>query len=142
MRIMAVDVGEKRIGIAVSDGSGLIASPYGKIDRETQRKDLDLLARKVSELDVGKIVVGMPMGIDGEAGEAAQNVQQFVNALRAKVTVSVVTQDERFSTREAEKMLISADRSRAQRREVIDQVSAAILLQTYLDRQSLPQGQE
>lgn len=134
MRTMALDVGEKTVGIAVSDELGITASP-----RETLRRDgseLERLAGLVTAEEVGEIVVGLPISLNGTLGPSAQRTLAFVEQLRARVTVPVVTWDERLTTAEAEKMLIAADMRRSRRRQVIDQVAAALILQNYLSRKA------
>lgn len=131
---MALDVGEKTVGIAVTDELGITASP-----RETLRRDgseLDRLARLVGEEHVGEVVVGLPISLNGTLGPSAQKVLQFVEELRGRLEIPVETWDERLTTAEAEKMLIAADTKRAKRRRVIDQIAATLILQGYLRRKS------
>ena len=134
MRTIALDVGEKTVGIAASDELGIVASP-----RETLRRDgteLDRLVAMVDREEVGEVVVGLPISLNGTMGPSAQRVLAFVELLRARVTIPVVTWDERLTTAEAEKMLIAADTRRAKRRQVIDQIAATLILQNYLGRKS------
>lgn len=140
MRLMALDVGEKTVGIAVSDELGIVASP-----RETLRRDgseLDRLAALVAREEIGEVVVGLPISLNGSLGPAAQQVLAFVELLRGRLTISVATWDERFTTAEAHKTLIAADTRRAKRRQVVDQVAASLILQGYLRRRSLERGEE
>ncbi len=135
MRTIALDVGEKTVGIAVSDELGITASP-----RETLRRDgteLDRLAAMVAAENVGEVVVGLPISLNGTLGPSAQKVLEFVEQLRQRLTIPVVTCDERLTTAQAEKSLISANVKRAKRRQVIDQVAAALILESYLRRKSL-----
>lgn len=135
MRSMALDVGEKTVGIAVSDELGISASP-----RETLRRDgteLDRLQGLVRAEDVGEVVVGLPISLNGTLGPSAEKVLEFVGQLRERVTVPVVTWDERLTTAEAEKMLIAADTRRSKRRKVIDQIAATLILQNYLRSREL-----
>lgn len=132
---MALDVGEKTVGIAVSDELGIVASP-----RETLRRDgseLDRLAQMVRHEEIGEVVVGLPISLNGSLGPSAQRVLEFVEQLRPRVTIPVVTWDERLTTAEAEKMLIAADTRRSKRRQVIDQIAASLILQNYLRSKSL-----
>lgn len=132
---MALDVGEKTVGIAISDELGICASP-----RETLKRDgteLDRLQKMVTTEPIGEIVVGMPISLNGTMGPSAQKVMTFVGQLRERVTVPVETWDERLTTAEAEKMLIATDTRRAKRRKVIDQIAAALILQNYLRRRDL-----
>jgi putative Holliday junction resolvase len=135
--MMALDVGEKTVGIAVSDELGITASP-----RETLRRDgteLDRLQRLVGAEEIGEIVVGLPISLNGTLGPMAQKVLEFVGQLRERVTIPVETWDERLTTAEAEKMLIATDTRRAKRRQVVDQVAAALILQGYLRRREFRQ---
>lgn len=132
---MALDVGEKTVGIAVSDELGICASP-----RETLRRDgteLDRLQKLVTSEEIGEIVVGLPISLNGTLGPMAQKVMEFVGQLRERVTIPVETWDERLTTAEAEKMLIATDTRRAKRRQVIDQIAASLILQNYLRRKDL-----
>lgn len=130
MRAIALDVGEKTVGIALSDELGITVSP-----RETLRRDgseLDRLVELVRTEEVGQVIVGLPVSLNGSLGPSAQAVLTFVEQLRPRLTIPVVTWDERLTTAEAEKMLISANVKRAKRRQVIDQVAATLILQSYL----------
>jgi len=138
MRVMALDVGEKTVGVALSDELQITASP-----RETLRRDgaeLDTLQRIVTDDAVGEIVVGLPISLNGTLGPSAEKVLEFVAQLRARVTIPVVTWDERLTTAEAEKMLIAADTRRSKRRKVIDQIAATLILQNFLRNRSLRGG--
>lgn len=141
MRTMALDVGEKTVGIAMTDELGITASP-----RETLRRDgteLDRLLRTIGDEGVGEVVVGLPISLNGTLGPSAQKVLQFVEELRLRLKdreVPVETWDERLTTAEAEKMLIAADTRRAKRRQVIDQIAATLILQGYLRSRDLRRG--
>src|SRR5688572_4113754 len=124
MRVMALDVGERTVGIAISDELGMIASP-----RETLRRDgseIERLRVLTASEEVGKVIVGLPISMDGSQGPSAQRVLLFVDALRGALEVPVITWDERLTTAEAEKMLIAAETRRSRRRQVVDQVAAAL----------------
>ena len=132
---MALDVGEKTVGVAMTDELGLIASP-----RETLRRDgreLDRLVEIVEREAVGEAVVGLPISLNGTHGPSAERALQFAALLRERVSISVVTWDERLTTAEAEKMLIAADTRRSKRRQVVDQIAATLILQNYLRSRSL-----
>lgn len=134
---MALDIGEKTVGVAVSDPLGMIASP-----RETLRRDgseLDRLERLVTSDEIGEIVVGLPISLNGTLGPSAQRAQQFVKALEQRLTIPISTFDERLTTAEAEKMLIAADTRRSKRRQVIDQIAATLILQGFLRTRELRQ---
>lgn len=138
MRTMALDVGERTVGIAVTDELGISASP-----RETLRRDgteFERLERIVKDEGVGEVVIGLPLSLNGTLGPSAQKVLTFVDALRARLEVPIETWDERLTTAEAEKMLIATDTRRAKRRQVIDQIAATLILQGYLRKKSWQSG--
>jgi putative Holliday junction resolvase len=134
MRILALDVGEKRIGMAISDPSGIIAQAAGVIIRRSKRQVIAEIRTRVAEYDAARIVVGLPLRMDGAEGEAAASVRKFVDDLRRAVTVTVDVQDERLSTAEADRAMIAGGVRRLRRRASRDAVAAALFLQTYLDR--------
>ncbi len=133
MRILALDVGSKRIGLAVSDELGFIAQALKTLDTKGRQRDIDSIIRIVNEMDVSEIVVGMPYNMNGSEGPQAQKVSEFADQLSRATSVPVLKWDERMSTLAAEKILLEADLSRLKRRKVIDKVAAAIILQGYLD---------
>ena len=135
MRILALDVGEKRIGVAVSDAGGTIAQAGGVIVRRSLRQVLEEVRTRVAAAGAARIVVGLPLRMDGTEGDAAAAVRKFIEALRGAVSVPIEVQDERLSTSEAERVMIAAGAQRARRRAARDAVAAALFLQTYLDRQ-------
>jgi len=134
MKVIGLDLGEKRIGAAVSDESGRIALPTATIsgDRPASEIIADLLDL-ADQHGAERIVIGMPTSLSGEAGPAAQKVAQFARALAAETSIQVIMWDERLTTALAEKTMIAADVKRRQRRQKIDKVAAALILQNYLD---------
>lgn len=135
MRVMGLDIGDKTIGVAVSDELEISANPISVIRRtQNLKKDIGEIRRIVEEYEVELIVAGMPLMLDGTVGIQAQKVEEFVDALRRRIRIPIVVSDERLSTAEVERMLIASDQSRAKRREVIDKLAAAVILQSYLDR--------
>ncbi len=143
MRYMGLDVGDRRIGVALSDESALIASPRETLERTGNKKDIAYLLELARREEVSEILVGMPWMLDGTSGPQADKVSRFVEALRASTEITITTWDERFSTVRAEQALIEADVSREKRRGVVDRVAAAIILQSYLDaKRAAPAGQE
>ncbi len=134
MRILALDLGTRRIGVAISDPTGTIAQGLEVIDRQAEGNVLTQIRRRVAANLVERIVVGLPLRMDGTEGVEAEKVRRFVNRLREVVGVPVDVQDERLSSAEADRMMIAADVSRARRRRRRDAVAAALILQTYLDR--------
>jgi putative Holliday junction resolvase len=130
---MGLDVGDKRIGVALSDESALIASPRETLERRGNRKDIAHLLELARREEVSGILVGMPLMLDGSTGPQADKVSRFVEALRAATSIPITTWDERLSTVGAERAMIEADVSRAKRRGAVDRVAAALILQSYLD---------
>lgn len=133
---MGLDVGDRRIGVAMSDELGIAATPREVITRDG--REWARVVRLVEEAEVGEIVVGVPRSLRGEVGPQAEKVRAFIATLRARTAVPVVEWDERLSTVVAERVLLDADASRARRREVIDKLAAAVILQGYLDARAAP----
>lgn len=140
MRIMALDLGEKNVGIAVSDELELTANPRAALRRDGTT--VDRILRLVEEEEIGEVVVGLPLLMSGEAGTQAQRAREFADALAARAAVPVRTWDERLTTREAERALIAADVRRARRRKQIDQQAAALILDGYLRYRALRRGHD
>ena len=134
-RILAVDYGEKRIGLAVSDELGITASPLMTLVRRSDDETVRQIAQLASKLRVTQIVVGLPRRTDAQEGEMERKVKAFAEKLRQAISVPVVLFDERFTTRIAEQVLLEADLSRRKRKQVRDRLAAVILLQSYLDSQ-------
>lgn len=136
-RILGVDYGTKRIGLAISDGIGLTASPLDVVSR----KELpDKLAELAREYDIGRVVVGLPTGLGGQEGDSAAGARQLGTEISDTIGVDVVYVDERFTSRMAESALLESGMKRRDRKETVDKVAAAIILQTYLDSQRPPSG--
>ncbi len=134
MRVLGIDYGRKRIGLALSDPDGIIASPLSVYLRSDIRTDVDHIARLARENGVERIVIGLPLNMDGSAGGMADEVAAFAEQLSARVKIPVVTFDERLTSEEAERVLIQADMSRRKRRGVRDSIAAVLILQGYLER--------
>ena len=132
-RVLALDVGDRRIGVAVSDELGLTAQGVTTIHRRSWAADLDDIARLVETWRADTIVVGLPLTLEGAIGPRAQTVQVFIKRLGSAVGVPILPWDERFSTVTAERVLIAANLSRAKRRGVIDKTAAVVILQHFLD---------
>jgi putative Holliday junction resolvase len=131
---MGLDVGEKTIGIAVSDALGLTAQGLEVIRRTGSiEQDLQRLKEVVQEKEINKIVIGMPRNMNGSYGPQSEKVQKFAEIIKAELNLPLETWDERLTTVEAERLLVSADMSRAKRRKVIDKMAASLILQGYLD---------
>lgn len=133
MRIMGLDVGEKTIGVAVSDPLGWTAQGISVIRRTALQEDLKALSAIIQEYDVTKLLVGLPRRTDGSYGPEADKIYSFGGELERKLKLPVEYWDERFSTVAARRILLEGDVSRAKRRQVIDKVAAAVILQAYLD---------
>jgi len=133
MRILAIDHGSKRMGIAVSDELQMIAQPLEFFSAEPLEKFFERLRQIIAEKDVGLIVIGVPRNMDGTYGPAAAKVQEFITKLKATVTVPIKSWDERLTSVQANRYLIEADVRRSKRKEKVDKTAAAILLQSYLD---------
>jgi putative Holliday junction resolvase len=132
-RIIGIDLGAKRIGVAVTDALGLAAHPHATIARHGGQRDLDAIAAVVRETGAERVVLGLPLSPEGEVGRAAKSAQTFAARLRAALSVPVELVDESFSTVEAQDVLLAADVSRARRREVVDKLAAAVILRRWLD---------
>ena len=134
MTFMALDVGSKRIGIAVADPTETFALPVGTIERTNLRADLSAIAEYIESYQVRDLVVGDPVSLSGERGIAAQKMDAFVEQLRAVFPGAIHRIDERMTTAQATKTLIAADVSRKARKKVVDKMAAALILETFLAR--------
>ena len=132
--ILALDVGSKRIGVAVSDPGGTFALPVTTIERSNRRDDIARIASLAQEYGAREIVVGDPVTLGGERGIASQQIDTFVEALREVFEGTIHRVDERMTTAQATKTLIAADVSRRRRRDVVDRMAAALILETFLAR--------
>lgn len=137
MRFLGLDLGKKTIGVAVSDETGLTGQPLTTIKRASLTKDLEAIIRLIEEYSVGHIVAGMPVNMNGTIGPRGTAVEKFIGILRERTGLPVSSWDERLSTVAVERVLINGDVSRARRREVIDKMAAAYILQGYLDSRKL-----
>jgi putative Holliday junction resolvase len=132
-RILALDIGDRRIGVALSDSGGILASPFAIIERKAEEDDVQTILDIVSRQGAGEVVIGLPRSMNGTLGEQAKKVMAFVDRLRERTDVSVKLRDERLSTVSA-KRLMQASGSRKKGRKVRDDAAAAaIILQGYLD---------
>ncbi|EGS30911.1 RNAse H domain protein, YqgF family [Peptoniphilus sp. oral taxon 375 str. F0436] len=135
MRVLGLDVGDVRIGIAVSDPTALVASAYKTLVRTSKWKDVEEIRSIIEDLKVDRVVVGLPKNMNNTLGPQGKKVQKFVNALKHNYPLDLVYIDERLTTVSAERILIEADVSRKNRKKVVDQVAATYILQQYLDMQ-------
>ncbi|MBE6026998.1 MAG: Holliday junction resolvase RuvX [Clostridiales bacterium] len=141
MRILGLDVGNKTVGVAVSDPLGVIATGVTTIERVGIRKDTGRVIDYIKEYDCDTVVIGLPLNLDGEDTLSTERAREFRRMLENKLKssgplskVKVEWQDERFSTVEAEEVLIEANMSREDRKKIIDRQAAIVILQRYLDR--------
>jgi putative Holliday junction resolvase len=134
VRILALDHGTKRIGIAVSDELRTIAQPLEFVPAEPLADFLTRLQVLLREKEVELILVGMPRNMDGSYGPAADKVQEFIAVLKKSITVPIRTWDERLTSAQANRFLIQGKVRRQDRKQKVDKTAAAILLQSYLDR--------
>ena len=139
MRVLGVDVGARRVGLAISDATRTLARPLETIAVASDRDAVDRVVARITALaseddGVETVVVGLPRRLDGTPTDATPRVAAFVAALRARITVPIVTEDERLTSVEAERRLSARDRDWKTRKQKIDAVAAAIFLQDYLDR--------
>ncbi len=136
MRILAIDHGTKRVGLALSDETGTIAQPLQFLPAQPAPTLFDLLKKTVAERKVDEIVVGIPRNMNGTYGPAADKAREFVAALKLVLNVPIHAWDERLTTVQAHRVLIETGMRREKRKERVDQTAAAILLQSYLDHAS------
>lgn len=132
-RILALDLGKRTIGLALSDVGRSVATPYGTIARKGLKADIDRLETVIASEGVGALVLGLPVNMDGSEGPRCQATRQFAADLLRALDIPLAFWDERLSTRAAEAALIEADLSRRRRGQVIDKVAAALILQGFLD---------
>ena len=140
MRALGLDPGTKRIGVAVSDRSGTIASPLTVIERTRAHDDLAHIARLVRDEQAEVVVVGLPLNMDGTHGKAAQRAVEEARRLATVVGVPVEMHDERRTTVSADRSMLDAGLDAVQRRRRVDKVAAAIMLQSWLDRRRHVRG--
>lgn len=132
-RLMGLDLGEKTIGLALSDVRLSIASPLETIRRRKFTADAEILLARIAEHEIGGLVLGLPVNMDGTEGPRCQSTRQFAANLLQKIDIPIAFQDERLSTAAVTRTLIEADVSRARRAEVVDKLAAAYILQSALD---------
>ena len=133
MRVLALDFGERRIGVALSDPTGMLASPLTTLTRGRGGADVEMVLRLAAENDVAEIVVGMPVSLSGRRGPQAGRVARFVDALRRATGIPVLSADERYSTVQAERSLRESGVEPSRERGRVDAAAAAVILQSYLD---------
>ena len=139
-RSAGLDVGDRRIGVAVSDPLALTAQPVGVVERSKLALDIAKVMGLLADYPLERFVLGLPLQLDGREGTQAERIRKFGNALEKATGLSVVYQDERLTTVQGERVLVDAGMSRVRRRGVIDKLAAVLILQAYLDRLTPPIG--
>lgn len=134
VRILSVDYGDVRTGLAISDLLGLIASPLPTFKTRSMRSAIDYIADVARENEVDRIVVGLPLNMDGSEGERARKTRAFARVLERVCAVPVILEDERLTSVEAENILIEGNVKRDKRKQLLDSMAARLILQSYLDR--------
>jgi putative Holliday junction resolvase len=134
MRIAALDVGDVRVGVAVSDELGITAQPIAVVKRVGGRRDLVAIAEALAPYTPERLVVGLPLNMNGSEGPQAARVRAFAEAVAKHLGLPLEFWDERLTTVAAERVLLEADLSRRRRRDVVDKVAAVLILQGFLDR--------
>lgn len=137
-RVLGLDVGDQRIGVALSDPLGVTAQRLTVIERRELARDLGAVVTLATQQRAEAVVVGLPLTMQGKRGEQADRVMAFVEALREKLFCPVHLVDERLTTVQGERALLETDTSRRKRRRLIDQIAAQLILQSYLDATHKP----
>lgn len=132
MRVLAIDLGTKRIGTAISDALGISVRPVVTIKRSSTERDIARLKALVEELEAEAVVVGLPLRMDGTEGDAARSANRFAKSLQSHLGVGVFTHDERLTSYEAEQIMAERGLTRSQRRAQSDTLAAMIILRDYL----------
>ena len=133
MKVLGLDVGKRRIGLAVSDGMGITAQGLSTLERRGIDRDIGELKKLIKVHTVKEVVVGLPLNMDGSLGGGAREVVDFADRLKLDLGLPVNLWDERLTTKEAEAILLAADISRKKRRRAVDRLAAQLILQGYLD---------
>jgi putative holliday junction resolvase len=134
MRTMGLDIGSRTIGVAISDELGITAQGLKTIKRKSYEDDVDEMTRIIRQFEVEKIVVGLPRNMDGTLGKQADLIFKWIKSIHKRLSLPIVTWDERLTTVGASKILLEADLSRKKRKGVIDKIAAVLILQGYLDQ--------
>lgn len=133
MRVLGIDYGDKRIGLALSDQLRIIASPLEVYYRKSLQQDLEYIQKIIQANQVDTIVIGLPINMDGTLGERATQTQDFGEQLRQLTNIPIVYVDERWTSKESERILIQSNIRREKRKTLVDKVAAQNILQRYLD---------
>jgi putative Holliday junction resolvase len=133
MRSLGLDVGDKRIGVALSDPEGILASPFAVINRGDESQALEAILNIIKQQQVGRVIIGLPHSLDGSLGEQAQKVKDFVQKLSSRIQVPLEYRDERLTTVMAERLRRASGSKRTKKKTRNDAQAAALILQGYLD---------
>jgi putative holliday junction resolvase len=133
MRILALDIGDKRIGLALSDPSGIIATPLKILERSDDERDISSIAEIIGRNEVGLIIAGLPLSYDGGVGPQALKVKTFVGKLQPRTYVPIEYRDESLTTNEAREIMLTSRSKKKRQKSHDDDVAAAVLLQNYLE---------
>ena len=133
MRILGLDYGRKRIGVAVCDELGMTAQGLAVIERKNKKKDLEALLHFINIYGVEKIVMGYPLKLDGMPGPQCEEVDRFILSLQSKLSIPIIRWDETLSTKDAEEIMRTANVKAKKRKAVVDKIAAGMILQRYLD---------
>ncbi|MDI6715951.1 MAG: Holliday junction resolvase RuvX [Actinomycetota bacterium] len=133
MRIIALDFGRRRIGVAISDPSGKVARPLTVIERKNTEFDIQRISELVEEYDAEEVVVGLPITLSGKIGPQAQEVLKYVDELKKVVKIPIMTWDERLTTAYADRFLREAELRHEKKKRIVDKLAASIILQSYID---------
>ena len=139
-RILALDVGSRRIGVAVSDPLGITAQGLETIWRKNKRADFEQLGRVLAEYQVGEIVVGNPLHMSGDSGRQSEKMMQFAGELGQRFAIPVHLRDERLTTSQAQRVLRETNMSGPKRGKVVDQMAAVLILQSFLESRFTPES--
>jgi len=140
MRIIGLDYGDVRLGFAVCDPTGLFAMPLCTVEIKDGRNMEEEVKRVCTESNAEKLIVGMPINMNGTAGPMARKVKEFIVKIQAILSIPIETYDERMSTSQVEKFLIETDMSRGKRKNIRDKLAAQVILQSYLDSRNIMEG--
>lgn len=133
-RILGIDYGTRRIGLAVSDPSQLISSTLRTVENDDMKAALLSILQTIREMEIVAVVIGLPINMDGTHGEKAHEVETFIHKLAQKCNLPLISWDERWSTQSAHRLLLEQGKSPSKSRQIIDQMAAAFILQSFLDR--------
>ena len=136
MKIIALDIGTVRIGVAASDILEIIASAYTVVKRKNLQSDVKAIVDIINNLQAGQVVIGLPLKMDGSEGQSVEMAKSFGDELSKQIDVPIVYQDERLSTVSAQKILIESGMRREKRKDKVDSLAATFILQSFLDKKS------